>query len=129
MKVIFTLVFMVFCLSVMEGHSENGIQNPKAKVQLKEDYGSLKQANSISSNSININGQLNAVSITDTDPLSKNLDVKDKKAIHTIKINGDSNSVNINQNIHTGNVNIQQNGNGNQVNVLQSKIKAIRQEE
>lgn len=131
MKVIFTLVCIYFCLSAMEGHSEKGIQYPKAKVQLKADSIGAESRDSILTHSITINGQLNSVSIANNNPLVKDLEVKDKnsKANHTIKINGDSNAVNINQNNQDGKVNIQQKGNGNQINVSQSKIKAIRQEE
>lgn len=101
----------------MESHSEKGIQNPKAQVQLKADSNELEPGDSTSTPSININCQMNAVSINNNDPLAKNLGVKNKKATNTIKINGDSNSVNINQNNQVGNVTIQQNGNGNQANV------------
>ena len=77
---------------------------------------------SIANYSININGKQNSVSITNNNPIKTNFKTvgKQKNTSNAIEINGEGNSVNINQNKESGHVNIQQNGTGNQVNVSQS---------
>ena len=127
MKVIFTLTLLLFfCLSSFPGLSGNGIQNCKDTVKPKvaaSFVNNIKHGDSIPKNSININGKLNSVSITNDHIIVNNLepDGKQKNISNSIEINGKGNSVNINQNKNDGNVNIQQNGTGNQINISQSK--------
>lgn len=126
MRVIFTMsVLLFFCFSPFSGLSGNGIQNPKDNVKPKVTASCVMQKDSISKNSININGKQNSVSITNDYSTKKNLDAdgKQKNTSSTIEINGEGNSVTINQNKKDGNVNIHQNGTGNKVNVSQSNQK------
>ncbi len=78
--------------------------------------------NSVSDYSINVNGQLNSVQITQTTTAGKSAGTvaKQKNTSNTIEINGEGNSVKIDQSKNGGRVNIQQNGNGNRVNISQS---------
>ena len=126
MKVIFTMSgLLFFCLSLLPGLSGNEIQNRKDTLKSKvaaSCVNNIKHGDSIPKNSININGKLNSVSITNDHSTQKNLDTdgKQKNISNSIEINGEGNSVNIHQNKNGGNVNIQQNGAGNKVNVSQS---------
>lgn len=64
--------------------------------------------------SISINGKLNSVSITNENPSGKNMETVNKqtKDSNVIALNGEGNSVNINQTKNAGKVTIQQNGKG-----------------
>lgn len=124
MKVIFSLlIILFFCFCTFAGLSENGIQKRKATKALKADSIPAKQKDSISNYSITINGELNAVSITKGNTATKNMETvgKPKKAANTIEINGEGNSVTINQNTKDSQVNVRQNGTGNRVNISQTK--------
>lgn len=123
MKVVFSLIVLIFfCLSAFPGLSENGIQKRKATINPKADSIAVKQIDSISNYSININGKSNSVSINNDNSTDKTLVTESKKtSANAIEINGEGNSVTINQNGKGSHVNVQQNGNGNKVNVSQSK--------
>lgn len=129
MKVIFKMsVLLFFCLSSFSGFSGNGIQNRKDTLKSKVASICVIRKDSIPKNSININGKLNSVSITNDHLIVKNLDTdgKQKDIYNSIEINGEGNSVNIHQNKKGGNVNIHQNGTGNKVNVSQSNQNTIK---
>lgn len=121
MKVVFALVvFLYFCLSACPCFSGNEIQKPKVHLNPKTDSIAVKQVDSISNNSIHINGPSNVVSIINSPSPQKNLNDKQKNTSNTVDINGEGNSVTIYQNKNAGHVNVQQNGKGNQVNVSQT---------
>lgn len=124
MKVIFTMIAaLFFFLSPLTGLTENGIQNRKDTVKSKVAASGIVQKDSISNYSININGKSNSVSINKEHFTQKDLSShgNQKKASNIVEINGEGNSVTINQNNKCGSVNIQQNGTGNRVNISQSK--------
>ena len=132
MKVIFTMsVLLYFFLSPFPSLSEHGIQNRKdtikSNVVAVNVYNAI-QGDSIPKNSININGKLNAVSITNEIAIVKNLetDGKQKNITNAIEINGVGNSVSINQDNKDGSVKVQQNGTGNQVIISQSNQNKVK---
>jgi len=129
MKVIITMSVLLFlCLSSIAGPSENGNQNRKDTLKYKVADRCAIHKDSITNYSININGKLNAVSINNDNSTDKNIEKvgKPKNAANTVEINGEGNSVTINQNNKGGSVNIQQNGTGNQVNVSQSNRSTVK---
>ena len=121
-------VLLFFCLSLLPGLSGNEIQNPKDTLKSKVAASCVIRKDSIPKNSININGKLNSVSIINGHSTQKNWDTDGKqiKTSNAIEINGEGNSVTINQNKNGGSVNIQQNGKGNKVNVSQSNQYTVK---
>ena len=125
------VVLLFFCLSTFPGLSGNVIQNRKDTVKptvAARCVNNIKNKDSITKNSININGKLNAVSITNDNATGTNLgtDGKQKNTDNKIEINGEGNSVNIQQQKNNGKVNIRQNGTGNQVNSSQSSQNTVK---
>ena len=134
MKAIVTFVLLInFWLNAT--YNDSVSENPNQKKPAKRETADAEdphmiRTDSVSGYSINVNGQLNSVQITNDAPAQKSLELeaeaKHKGKSNSIEINGAGNSVNINQNKNGGRVNIRQNGSGNQVNISQTNQHAIK---
>lgn len=124
MKIYFAIIIFLNISLIPWGYPADGNQDRKIQVSSKIAANAVSK-DTLSQNTIHINGKENVVSINNTNVSGCDAKtVQNKKTTtNTIDINGEANSVKIHQNGQTGSVNINQNGNGNQVNVTQSKLQ------
>ena len=126
MKVIYTfLLIIIFWLNAVSSDSVTGTHKQKEPAKQKTAVAgntNIIRADSVSNYSINVNGGSNTVQINNETPTVKSSATgeQQKDKPNSIEINGEGNSVNIQQGKNVGKVNIQQTGNGNRVNISQT---------
>jgi len=128
MKII--VAFLTLLISSLNASSTiyGSIQEPATPKNAVAGDTTRNLTDSVSDYSITVNGELNSVQITQNTAAGKNegTTAKQKNTPNTIEINGEGNSVKIDQRKNGGRVNIQQNGKGNRVNITQSNQNTVK---
>jgi len=130
MKAVLTfLAIIILWLNAIAGYSISMKQKEPAKQKtVVVGNSNIIVADSIPGYAISVSGGSNSVQINNQNPAMKSSATgeQQKDKPNSIEINGEGNSVNIQQSKNGGKVNIQQNGNGNQVTISQNNQITVK---
>ncbi|MEI6565664.1 MAG: curlin repeat-containing protein [Verrucomicrobiota bacterium] len=119
------LVIIFFCFNATSNESGSGRQKIKEHAKRKTVIVMDTMTNLTDSvSAVSINGNQNSVRITTNHPseTEEGTGANEKNRLNTIEIDGEDNSVHIDQRGNGGKVSVTQSGNRNQVKIIQSNI-------